>query len=317
MSTAAQTTEQASPTVEPGMTSVVPMTAVPVTASPTAPAGSRGGSRPGKGLSVLKTAALTGAVRRASDHAAGELGSERLLPVLPELRALLPGRGLRRGATVAVATVTPHGASSRDASPRDVLSRDTGAPVERSPRSTRSVGATSLLLALLAAASGAGSWCAIVGVPTLDAVAAAEAGLALDRLALVPNPGPDWTTVVAALLDGVDIVVAAPPGPIAPSVAGRLAARARQRGSVLVSYGRWDGADITFDAVRAEWQGLGQGRGRLRCRQLTVMARGRGAASVPRRTEVWFPVLQRSWTRDAPAAPQGVQDPEEPMARAG
>jgi hypothetical protein len=39
-------------------------------------------------------------VRRASDLAAGKVSSERLLPVLAELRGLLPGRGLRRGSTV-------------------------------------------------------------------------------------------------------------------------------------------------------------------------------------------------------------------------
>jgi hypothetical protein len=243
---------------------------------------------------VFKTAALAGAVRRASDHAPGKLGSERLLPVLPELRELLPGRGLRRGATVAIATTT---------------GPETARPV-------RSTGATSLLFALLAAASGAGSWCAVVGVPALGVVAAAEAGIALDRLALVPNPGPDWTTVVAALLDGVDIVVAAPPGPIAPSVAARLAARARQRGSVLMSYGQWDGADITFDAVRGVWHGLEQGRGRLRCRQVTVVARGRGAAAAPKRTEIWWP-SPRSWTVTPAIAGPGVQDLEEPIARAG
>jgi hypothetical protein len=264
----------------------------------------RGGqavSRSERGITVLKTAALAGAVRRASDHAHGKLGSERLLPVLPELRELLPGRGLRRGATVAIATMTgPEPA-----------------------RSVRSAGATSLLFALLAAASGAGSWCAVVGVPALGVVAAAEAGIALDRLALVPNPGPDWTTVVAALLDGVDIVVAAPPGPIAPSVATRLAARARQRGSVLMSYGRWDGADITFDAVRGVWHGLEQGRGRLRCRQVTVVARGRGAAAAPKRTEIWWPAPSGplppagSWTATPAIAGPGVQDLEEPVARAG
>src|SRR2546430_11276252 len=81
------------------------------------------------------------------------------------------------------------------------------------------------------------SWCAVVGMPTLGLVAAAEFGIALDRLALVPDPGPEWPTVVAALLDGVDVVVAAPPGPVAAPLAGRLAARARQRGSVLLPCG--------------------------------------------------------------------------------
>jgi hypothetical protein len=151
--------------------------------------------------------------------------------------------------------------------------------------------ATSLLFALLAAASGAGSWCAVVGVPALGVVAAAEAGIALDRLALVPYPGPDWATVVAALLDGVDVVVAATPGPVAAVVSSRLSARARHRGSVLVPYGRWEGADLTLDAVRGVWHGLGQGRGRLRCRQVTVVVRGRGAAERPRQARMWLPAL--------------------------
>ena len=51
------------------------------------------------------------------------------------------------------------------------------------------VGSTSLALQLVAAASAAGSWVAAVGVPALGAVAAAEAGVVLERLALVPRPG--------------------------------------------------------------------------------------------------------------------------------
>jgi hypothetical protein len=250
-----------------------------------------------------------------------------MLPVLPELRELFPGGGLRRGTTIAVATRADDDDADRPQAggaaggTRARPARPGGGAAGSAERV--GTGATSLLLALLAAASGAGSWCAIVGLPTLGAVAAAEAGVALDRLALVPNPGPDWTTVVAALLDGVDIVVAAPPGPIVPAVANRLVARARQRGTVLVSYGRWEGADITFDAVRSEWDGLGEGRGRLRGRQLTVLARGRGAASAPRRTDIWFPARQRSWTLEPVDGIEPVDGVEpvdaidEPLAQAG
>ncbi|MBV9820681.1 MAG: hypothetical protein JO144_00435, partial [Actinobacteria bacterium] len=74
------------------------------------------------------------------------------LPVPDGLRQLLPG-GLRRGSTVAV---------------------------------TSSV---SLLLTLLGAASAAGAWTAMVGMPAISAEAALEAGLALDRLAFVRPPG--------------------------------------------------------------------------------------------------------------------------------
>ncbi|WFE93996.1 hypothetical protein [Micromonospora sp. WMMD987] len=210
------------------------------------------------GRMVVGSAALAALVRPAS--APDPAGGHRVLPVAPELTGLLPHRGLRRGSTVAVATGQP-----------------------------RRSGGTSLVLALLAEASRAGSWCAVVGVPTFGAGAAAEAGIALDRLALVPHPGPDWPTVVAALIDGVDVVVTAVPHAVATPVADRLAARARQRGCVLVPYGRWAGADVTLQVVRGVWTGLGPGRGRLRRREVTVSARGRGAAARPKEITMWLP----------------------------
>lgn len=242
-------------------------------------------------LRLVREAGLGDLVRPGSEHAPGELGSQRLLPVRPELRPLFPGGGLRRGSVIAVATTG------------QPVRRSTGTSAGRSglPSSRRALavvaesvpgvhpGATSLLLSVLAEASKAGSWCAVVGVPTLGAGAAAEVGVVLERLALVPTPGPDWPTVVAALLDGFDIVVAAAPGEIAPTIASRLAARARQRGAVLMPYGAWPGVDLTLDAVDPAWHGTDAGRGRLRGRQLTVTARGRGAASAPRLTHLWLP----------------------------
>jgi hypothetical protein len=171
---------------------------------------------------------------------------------------------------------------------------------------------TSLMLALLAEASQAGSWCAVVGVPTLGAAAAAELGIALDRLALVPYPGPEWVNVVAALVDGVDVVVAAPPGPVSAQVASRLTARARQRGCVLVPliswsgspaspYGRWEGTDVVLESVRGVWEGLGQGHGRLRRREVTISAYGRGAAARRRQVQVWLPATPDGWLDAGPA----------------
>ncbi len=208
---------------------------------------------------ISSAAALAGMVRVATGT--DEAGAHRMLPVAPELSGLLPGRGLRRGSTVSV---------------------DAG-------QTAPAGGGTSLMLALLAAASRSGSWCAVVGLPTLGALAAEESGIALDRLALVPNPGPDWPTVVAALIDGVDVVVTAVPGPVSTSITGRLAARARQRGSVLVPFGDWTGADVTLRVDHGRWDGLGRGRGRLRRREVTVMAHGRGAAARPREITMWMP----------------------------
>jgi hypothetical protein len=180
-----------------------------------------------------------------------------LLPVLPALAPLLPHGALRRGSTVVVA------------------------------------GSTSLLLAVLAGPSLAGSWAAVIGLPTLGLVAAAEAGVALDRLALVPEPGREWPGVVAALLDALDVVVVAAPGRVRDGDARRLAARARQRGSVLVPFGvpagGWEAADLWLSVTGAQWHGLGTGSGHLQGRQVQVRCAGRGSAARPRHARLWLP----------------------------
>jgi len=192
------------------------------------------------------------------------LAGQRMLPVLPALAGLLPGGGLRRGSTVAV------------------------------------TGSTSLALALIAGASAAGSWCAAVALPSLGLVAAAEAGVDLGRLALVAAPGDGWATVVAALVDALDVVVVRPPvRGVRAADARRLVARARERESVLVPLGRWDGADVRLSVASSSWEGLGDGAGHLRARLVEVVAEGRGAAARPRRARLWLPAA------DGTVAPAG------------
>ncbi len=192
------------------------------------------------------------------------LAGGRMLPVLPALGGLLPGGGLRRGSTVAVA------------------------------------GSTSLALALLAGPSAAGSWCAVVGVPSLGLVAAAEVGVAIGRLALVAAPGRDWAVVVAALLDALDVVVVrVPDRAVRAADARRLAARARERGAVLVPLGRWEGADVRLSVATSSWVGLDGGAGHLQARLVEVVAEGRGAAARPRRARLWLPAA------DGAVAPAG------------
>jgi hypothetical protein len=248
---------------------------------PTGVAGAPGLARV---IDLVRSAGLTELVRPAGAYADQTDPAGRVLPVLPELRRLLPWGGLRRGATVAIATGDPAPAGHASAGHASAGHAAVGHAAVRP-----AFGATSVLLALLAAASADGSWCAVVGMPALGARAAAEIGVALDRLALVPHPGTEWPGVVAALLDGFDVVVAAPPGPVGAPIANRLAARARQRGSVLVPYGRWPGADVVLSAVGCRWHGLGQGRGRLRQQELVVSAVGRGAAARVRRATLWLP----------------------------
>jgi hypothetical protein len=177
----------------------------------------------------------------------------RVLPVLAELSELLPWGGLRRGSAVAVR------------------------------------GSTSLLLALLAAATAAGSWAAVVGLPNLGLVAAAEVGVAVPRLALVPRPGAELAAVVAALLDGVDLVAVAEPGRLDAATVRRLSARARQRGAVLLPLGSWPGADLEIACTSWRWRGLGDGHGHLREREVVVRAHGRGSAARPRVVRLMLP----------------------------
>jgi hypothetical protein len=176
--------------------------------------------------------------------------------VVPSFTELLGTPGLRRGSTVAVST-TGHS------------------------------GATALACSLLAVASREGAWCAAVAMGELGVVAAAEFGVALDRLALVPHPGSKLAAVVSALLDGCDVVLA--PTDISAPEFRRLAARARERRSVLVlvsgsravtSFSRPvpEGVDVRIEIVGNTFGGLGLGTGRLDYRRIDVVATRRSAA---------------------------------------
>jgi hypothetical protein len=182
------------------------------------------------------------------------LAGEERLAVLEPLEPLLPNGALRRGSTITVQ------------------------------------GSTALALALLARATAEGSWAGVVGAPHLGLVAAAELGVALDRLALVPAPGGQWATIAAALLDAVDLVLVEPTARVRPADARRLATRARERGAVLVPIGAWsEGADVRLGVAASRWEGLGDGHGHLRARQVDVVAQGRGAAARERRVTLWLP----------------------------
>lgn len=237
--------------------------------APAVPVGPARWSGPGRIGSAADVDAVLAAVRAASGHrsslaelrrpvasAADATGrdSAGYLPVHPQLAPLLPWPGgLRRGATVAA------------------------------------TGANSLLLTLLAGAMTAGGFAAVVGLPELGMVAAAEHHIPLPRLALVPAPGPDWPAAVAALLDGLDLVVVATAGDVAAGTARALAARARSRGAVLVPTRPWPGADLLLTATGHRYTGLGAGHGRIRGQEMTVQATGRGAAARPRQVTIAVP----------------------------
>lgn len=168
-------------------------------------------------------------------------------------------------------------------------------------------GSTSLVLALVARASREGSWVAVVGLPGVGVLAAQQAGIELDRLALVPRPGPDAPTVLAALLDGVDLVIVGAGVALVDSDRRRLMARARERGVVLLSTAPWPGAHLVLTAEPAGWTGLGAGHGHLRSHRLTVTRSGRGSAGRTTLAEVVLPVHEHAGSpvdpHQMPAAP--------------
>jgi hypothetical protein len=99
---------------------------------------------------------------------------------------------------------------------------------------------------------------------------------------------------------------------VRPADARRLAARARERGSVLVVAGKgWpEAADVRLAVTRSEWHGLdggaGVGAGRLRGRRVEVVGGGRGAAARERRSTLWLPAPGGGVTLTSAAAPAGL-----------
>jgi len=132
----------------------------------------------------------------------------------------------------------------------------------------------------------------VVGLPSLGLAAAAEVGVALERLLMVATPPPaEWATVVATLVDGVDVVVVGLPRWVRAGDARRLQARVRQRGAVLLTVGPPGplDADVGLTAETATWIGLEAGAGHLQGRRVVVAATGRRAAARSRRVALWLP----------------------------
>lgn len=166
-------------------------------------------------------------------------------------------------------------------------------------------GSTTLAMALLAAASTDGDWCGVVGVPELGVEAAAQLGVALDRVVLVPAPGRRWVTVVAAMADVLGMVVVRPPIPAYDAEAARLSARLRQHGGTLVALGPWPQCEARLEVVDSTWVGVGAGHGHLTGRQGTVQSVGRDGRV--RRARLWLPGTDARVARVlAPAATTGV-----------
>jgi hypothetical protein len=208
------------------------------------------------------------AQQHASGHAAFGVAAgfaaarERTVELLPAFTELFAGGVLQRGATVGC------------------------------------VGASAMSLAMAVAAGpvGAGAWLGVAGVPTFGVRAAVELGLPAERLVLVAEPAGgfaegQWADVVAAMIDGFDVVVLGGAAcRVRPAVGRRLQSRLQTRGAVLITVGLLDGfgCDVQLVADRPVWEGLGDGHGVATARRVDVELRGRRIPR-PRRSTLWLP----------------------------
>ncbi len=215
---------------------------------------------------------MSGVMPVGAPTAVSTAAGAQVLEVPQPLRAVLPRGGLPRGSVVSL---------------------------------SGGRGSTSLLLALLGSAGR--SWTALVGLPGLGLLAAAEFGLDLNRVVVVPDPGPDVLQVLSVLADGVDLLVVDLGGQVVPP--GRLrvlTGRLRQRGTVLLAMGSWPGAELVLDARAFDWSGVGDGHGRFRDRSLEVAVRGRGVAGRERRATL---LLHSDRNRVWVTGPQASEQP--------
>jgi hypothetical protein len=183
------------------------------------------------------------------------LARDRVVPLGDEWADLVPGGAMARGSVLRV----------------------TGRP---------GAGATTVACELAAAVTALGEWAVAVDVDgTLGPLAAADVGVALERFAVVRRvPPPRWATVVAALLDGVSLVLAEMARGVGFGDARRLEARARERETVLVVVETrgavWPGrAACTLRVTGSEWSESDAGF--LGARRLRLGAEGQGVAGRP------------------------------------
>jgi hypothetical protein len=192
------------------------------------------------------------------------LARQAVVPVAEPLERLVPDGGLIRGSTVAIG----------------------------------GVGATSLALQLVAAASQSGSWIAVVGLNDLAPSAVLEANLDAERIAFIdPGSSGRQVDVLAAVIGAVDVVLLDARLSLRPSDGRRLASRLRERGSILIVVSPGGvvntslSADLSLTIGDAQWEGLGRGYGHLRSRRVCVGVDGRGRASRTARCELLLPAI--------------------------
>jgi hypothetical protein len=183
------------------------------------------------------------------------LASQRPRPVLGPYAQVFP-HGLRPGTSVAVRAARP---SLEPAAMRSAITLAAGVvPPE--------------------------GWVAAVGVASVGVLAAAEAGLPLERLVFLAAPATVWGTVAIAAVEAFDVVVLSVPARPRLAEIRRLTGRARERGTTVIAIGQgaqqWasgGNCEARLVASAVDWRGLGDGHGTLESCRVSIELDGRGA----------------------------------------
>jgi hypothetical protein len=143
----------------------------------------------------------------------------------------------------------------------------------------------STALLLVSAATQAGSWLAIVGVSDFGLMSACEQGVALQRtVSVTPTANKkDWTSTVAAVADGFDVMMLEVPREVSESDARRIQTRiqARRNVLVLVETSRHTTPrsvfqpDVVLHTATTSWHGIEHGAGYVQGRHIDVTVSGR------------------------------------------
>lgn len=174
---------------------------------------------------------------------------------------------------------------------------------------------TSLIMAILAAATADGGWGAVVGLPDFGVEAAVGFGIDLDRLVLVPSPGDQWLAVTAALVDVLPVVVVRPERAVGAADVARLGARLRQTGCTLIVAGAWAQSEAALRVTGTRWTGLGAGHGYLSGRDLSVAVAERNGPRRTRQLHLPDPAAGQDGIGDARPVPRRDQARARPTAR--
>ncbi len=180
-------------------------------------------------------------------------------------------------------------------------------------------GSLSLLLAFAAAATSGPergeAWVAVVGMPDLCLAAAVEAGLDLNRIVIVPDPGERSAPVVAAAVDGFEVVLLGPAAGLRPGELRSLLHRVRHRSGLLLTTEPCPGAALAVRAIGRTWRGIEQGYGLLTAQELRVRISGRGVdreLRVGLGREGIVPIDRVEGAPSGPVEPIATAEPTEP-----